>query len=541
MSIQKLQFSWAYLFFVLIVMVYGIVIPLSANFSVIDDHGLLDTLLIGREMPLFVIPEIGRFFPLNGYEYSLISNISASPFAFYLYNAFQFFVIVFLLYKILESVEDKNKYVGMLLIVLLMFSPGFVTGWLRLFVPERSELFFLVVFLFFFIKYQKEQKTLYLLLGLISANIALYYKEPAFLMLGSFAFFHIVLGWKEINFKQKLFDYLLMFSAFVFALVYFFVVYIHKGDTLYGTTTVNPVLQLAKTIFNYSLHDPLLIFILLPLVMWRVYAIIKNRRPNHLFDSMLFSSSIYILVFLKLNMFAHHYLLPAYAFGLVAIAFFVFSEQIYKKILFKVLIGISVFFTLLSSFPAGLHLFSHYKNVPNNFQNTLTFLDAYIDKHSKEGNKISIFLDGINRNGGEVHHSFIKYLEYKGLNSNQFDIKSDQDDNGILPIVPPKNDANYTIWKQTTASAINEGDLIVVIPYTTNYIGLDKKELEEMSDKYELIYHANSFLEIPNIGIKSILKDFFAKYGKAGKDSQAMLSRNIYQLPLDFYVFRKKR
>ena len=535
------KFNLAYVILFLFIATYGFILIVSANFGVIDDHGLLSTIAIGKDMPLFIMPDIGRFFPLNGYEWSLISNISVSPILFYTYNAIQVFIIAYLILSILENIFNyDNKYLSVYIILFLLFLPGFVTAWFRLFVPERSELFYFVIFLYFFLKYQKEQKIFYLLVGLTSANIALYYKEPAFLMLGSFAFFHLIFGWKEINFKQKIFDFLLMISSFIFILVYFFVVYLNKGETLYGTTTLNQFLQMAKNIFNMALSDPLIIFILLPLVLYRLYQIIKIRKIDYLFDSMLFSSAIYVLVYIKLNMFAHHYLLPSYAFGLIAISYFIFKEQFYKKVLFKILGIITLIFVLFSSLPTGLHLISHYKNVPNNFQKTLSFLQEYIAENSKDGEKVSIFFDGVNRNGGEVHHSFIKYLEFKGLNHNQFDIKSDENDNGILPIVAENSEALYAILKQSTLSEIKSGDLLIVTPYTAKYIGLEKKEMDKMSEKYALIYHAKSFLEIPNIGIKSIIKSIYRENKNYSIENRVMVSQNIFQMPLDFYVFKAR-
>lgn len=62
---------------------------------------------------------------------------------------------------------------------------------------------------------------------------------------------------------------------------------------------LNQFLQMAKNIFNTALNDPLIIFILLPLVLYRIYQIIKLRKIDYLFDSMLFSSAIYALAILN--------------------------------------------------------------------------------------------------------------------------------------------------------------------------------------------------------------------------------------------------
>lgn len=527
--------------FVLIILSYSIMVVVNANFGVIDDHGLLDTILIGKKLPPFIYPEIGRFFPLNGFELNILSIISKSPSLYYMYNAFQFIILCYLLYKIYATVI-LNKYIAIFSILSIIFNPGFVTAWFRLFVPERNVFLFLVVFLYFFLKFQKDQKIIYLIIGLISANIALYYKEPVFLILGGFAFFHLLFDWKNLNTKQKIFDFLTIISSSVFLIVYYFVVYINRGPILYGTTSINPLIQLVKIAFSYTLSDPILLFLCLPLGLWRLYAIIKSKDIIPIFDTMLFSSLIYVAVFFKLNMFAPYYLLPAYAFGLVPVVYFIFQREMYKRLAFKILLVVALVFTVTISLPTSLHFISHYKNVPNNFQKTLSFLVEYIKEKSAGGERVSIFLYGVNRNTGvEVYHSFIKYLEFYGLNASQFDFKSDEDDNGVLPFADNSvEQSKYTVWRTKYAYKIEKGDLLVVTPYTAKYIDLHKKEIESLEQDYELLYHAKSFIEIPNIGLKSIIKELARKYNPSLKEKKAILSENIYGLPIDFYVFRKK-
>lgn len=534
-------FDIFYPIFYFIIISYGVIIVIYANFGVIDDHILLDTLLKGKNIPLFINPEIGRFYPLNGFEYNIIAKLSTSPHSFYLYNAFQFYVVIFLLYRIsINVLGEKHKTWIVFIILILIFSPGFVTAWYRLFVPERNVFFFLVLFLNFFLKYQKQQKFLYLLISLISANIALYYKEPVFLMLGSFAFLHLIFGWKELNLKQKFLDCLLMTSSFIFIILYFLIVFINKGETLYGETNVPWIIAFAKNIFNYIMSDPMIIFILLTIIFWRLYNLILNREKTHiLFDSLLFSSSLYIFVFFKLKIFSYHYLLPVYAFGIIAMLYYI--EELLKEMKFKYLFFVTLMLIVLSSFLISLHLISHYKNVPNNFQATLNFISEYIKKNPKDDKKISIFLYNVDRNTGvEVYHSFIKYLEFKGLNQNTFDMKTNIEDTGVLKLSEIE-DSPYTVFKKREASKIEAGDLVIITPYTLSYIGLDKKEITKMFTDYELIYHAKSLIEIPNLSIRSlIIYYFYKKYEMKLKDSKIIISGNIFKMPLDFYVLKKK-
>jgi len=535
--------SWFNALFIIVMLVYGFLIFLKANFGVIDDHTLLDTIMQGKFLPLFIIPEIGRFFPLDAFELNIISLISKSPVAFYFYNSIQFFLLVIMLLKILREFRIPINIVYIIIITLIV-TPGFVTSWFRLFVPERDVLFFLTLFIYFLLKYQKKQKLLFLVVALISANISLYYKEPVFLMLGTFAFLHIVFGWNKITIKQKLLDILIIFSSAVFVVTYFLLVYT-KMAARYGDTNLNTLIVFSKNLFNYLLFDTILI-IMIPLVIYRIYIIIKEKNFNEIFDSLLFSSSIYVLVILFLNIpFSYHYLLPVYTFSIISIVYFVFNNKLYEKITFKFLLFLFLFFTTFNSIPQGLYFISYYKNVPNNFQNTLSFLTNYINQNSKNDKKVSIFLYGVNRNSGvEVYHSFIKYLEYNGLTSKQFDLKTEMQDNAILKLRVDKNShySLYSVYKYSEPQKIQCNDLIIVSPFTNYYVDLKKQEILNLTQQYELIYKTSSFLEVPNINLKSMVKFLLFKLKTKNKvnGSQIMISENMFGLPMDFYVFKKK-
>lgn len=536
------KFSILHGFFYFVVIIYGVMIVICSNFGVIDDHGLLDTLLVGKNMPLFISPEIGRFYPLNGFEYNLISKLSISPTIFYAYNSLQFFLVIFLLYRILtEVIGEKYKRWVIFSILILIFLPGFVTAFYRLFVPERNVFFFLVIFLFLFLKFQREQKVLYTIAGLIASNIALYYKEPVFIMLGSFAFLHFTFGWKELNLKQKIFDFLILASSFLFAVVYYFLVYLNRGASLYGQTTISWILAFAKNILNYFISEPIIFFFIFPLILWRVYFVFKNKKSDILLDSLLFSSFAYVLVFLKLNIFSYHYLLPAYVFAIIPSVYYFFNERMYRKSVFKFLGFFTLFMIICSNLPTSLHLISHYKNVPHNFQNTLNFLSEYIRENSKDGKRVSLFLYSVDKNTGvEIYHSFIKYLEFNGLNHNKFDVKTDTEDSGILQFVGEKH-SPYSVFNQRTPSNVVVGDLIVITPYTLGYIDIKHKKINELFLSYQLLYHAKSFMEIPNLSVKALIKYIASQKKERLRDGKVVVSENIYGLPLDFYVFKKVR
>ena len=530
--IDKLQ----WLFFSGIIM-YGILLPLGANFGVIDDHTLLGTLFSDKRINFFIQPPIGRFYPLDAQEYNIISFFSLSPIVFYLYNMLQFLVVIFVLLRILGLLfpENNKKYLFSGIILLFVFSPGFVTAWFRLFVPERGALVFFLVFLLMYLLYQKDQKNIYMIVGLTAANIALYYKEPGFLMLGAFGFFHLIFAWKELNVRQKILDVLIIFSSIGFVFTYFIVVYIHKGDGRYGNQPYNQIIIFIKNVMNLILMDPFLGVTLFGLLGYRFYVIVtKKEKIEPLYDSMLLASLAYVLVFFILNMWAVHYFLPAYAFAIFGVAYFLQKKEYIKKIFFRTIIGVTVFFYTLCAFPFAVHLIDHYKNVPNNFQNTLNYIVPYI---KNDINRTSIYFDGVNRGSGiEIYKSFGYYLNYKGLNNDQFDFKSNVPSNNSFLFSTADSTSSFTVYKNPDVSQINAGDLLIVTPFSSKNV--DKEYLENLSVNYDMIYHADSIIDIPDFNIKNVLKYLFMRYRSKQMD-EVVMSNNLLKWS-DFYVFKKK-
>ena len=265
-------------------------------------------------------------------------------------------------------------------------------------------------------------------------------------MLGAFVFFHLVFGWKELKPNQRIFDLLLLGSSFVFILVYYFVVFRNIGKVLYGEIPYNQILLFAKNIFNYILIDPFLIFVLPLLIVYRIYLVcLKLSRKEPIYDSLLIASFVCVLVFLKLNMCAYHYLLPAYAFGIIGMVYFLFGQEYLKKIFLKTAASVCLVIFFINPLPAGLHLISYYKNVPTNFQRTLNYLDVYI---STQNHRVNIYLDGVNRGSNtEVYHSFIAYLNFRGLSDKTFDFKSDLVSDNKLLFSTGDPSSRYTVFQ----------------------------------------------------------------------------------------------
>lgn len=122
--------------------------------------------------------------------------------------------------------------------------------------PERMEFVFLSIFLMCYAYVLQHKQAIFALIcGIISANIALYYKETAFAMIGAFAFVMLVCGYRNFSVQIRIFNLVLLLSSIVWLVVYYYVVLLNKqGDGFYGETPYNALLMVGKGFF-YRLDE----------------------------------------------------------------------------------------------------------------------------------------------------------------------------------------------------------------------------------------------------------------------------------------------
>ena len=410
---------------------------------------------------------------------------------------------------------------------LLLVSPAFSTSWLRLFVPERMEFVFLSVFLLCYAYILRhKQATFALICGIISANIALYYKETAFAMIGAFAFVMLVCGYRKFSTQIRIFNLLLLLSSVVWLVVYYYVVLLNKqGDGFYGETPYNALLMIGKTLFSGFLNEPFLYGVVFVGLMYRIYMVfVKKSAFNPLLDSSIVASAILLLEYIVLRLGSLHYPLPAYIFALIVIGYFLGKWRWHRVgRVFLWFVGIIFISNALFVF---IHFFAHYKFVPVNFQSTLGFVSQY----TQENPHTRIYLEKVDRASNvEVYHSFGEWLlHYKAEN---FDLMSDRAvDERFYREENTK--AQWSVFKNNEIVPKTSGDIVIITPFSADMLNMDS-----LTQQYELLFVADYGYNVPLLGLKSFLKNAFVWLGMT-KDNDMILGQNIYGLPLHFYVMR---
>ena len=560
-AFKNKKVNWWKIIFVVFVAAYALIMLIKPNLGPTDDYNLLPTLQVNRLIPFYssLFPygdfaKIGRLSILTPMEYYFFGLFFKSPSAFwyFLFHAFQYVVLMILFVKIISKFTS-NKFLIYLTPILLSLTPAMTIPFFRTFLNERNLIYYYAVFLFCYLLYLQKPKLGYLLLGLTSANLAIYYKENAFIALAAFAFCHLLLSSKKSGSKTneppgqkpilKIFDGLVILSSFVYLLLYYFIVYRHLNPNihLYTYTPFNYLLVFIKNLFNYGFFtDPILILILLPFTGWRIYKFLRRQLELHpIYDSMLIAGSMFVLGYFVLNIYSPNYLLPAYIFALPPLIYF-FSQREQRTLLFKgvaIACGVVLIFNV---FPTGIHYLTYYKYLSVNFNKTLDFLISDINSRYPS-QRANIFIDAVDpQSGAAVYFIFTNFLQYRGLSWERFNFKSSLKTGDAFRIKIQGSHPPFTVFQNNDAYKIQSGDYLIV-PSEATTKNITSDYLQSLTKDYKLLSKTSSLLAFPNINLKTLAKYFLSEtLSENQKMKQGlMINENLMQWP-NYYVFIKR-
>ena len=574
--IKNKKINWWKIIFVIFVATYALLILAKPNLGITNDVMFLRTLQAGKpvllyspDFPVFDPIKLGRFTPMGTIEYNLFGLFSKSPSAFwyFLLHAFQYAVFMVIFVKILSKFTS-NKFLIYITPVFLSLTPGMIVTWFLTLGNEKSLVFYLIIFLFFYLRYLEKPKLYYLIFGVISANVAIYCKENAFLALAAFTFCHLLFSRKDngkslpspnnsddsqtkspiFSNKARIFDGLIILSSISFPIVYFFYVFLpYQAALVYGKTAANFV-AIVKNILNFAtIVDPIMILFILPLIGWRIYRIfIKREKPHAIYDSLLATIPVFVAPFFLMNLYEFHYFTPTYVFAIPPLFYFI--PKIWnKKLIWKILASMAGFLFLSNTLPFSLHFLTYSKYLPTNFNKTLNFLINEI-KSKYPDQRIDIFIDGVESCGVNQTWPYFKlseFLLYKGLTAEQFDLKSNQKktpdcDSSIHDTKIPLD--QFTVFQKGPLSEISKGDYLIVSPETTDDIknNGNKDYLKNLNNEYNLVFRTKSAFAFPMLNLKETIRYFLSVGASPGQKFFGISRKQPFMRWPDYYVFIKK-
>ena len=534
----------AFFFFIfLFVYCIGIVCYSRYTFN-LDDIWMW--LKIYESQPIFngYTPSSGRFFPLASLDLNLIAIFSHSPYAFFTFNALIVFGIGVLLWIIFALIlEDRFYTLRVLLLICIFLHPGFVTIMLGICYPERLQVLFLSLFIFSSIKFYRDNSLSSAIIGFISANAALYYKEPTFLIIGSFGLLMFIDSIKNKNStKAYLYYGALTISALIFLVLYFTLIipHIEKAYTReIFLSKYEEILHTLKGLLNFILNDSILLLLLPSLFLYRIYMFIFKHDRRHIFwDSLLLGGFLYLCAFIKLHLFELYYLIPIYFVSLSAMLYFLYHLNLIQYRIFKSIVILCAFLMCINTIPMGIYSYITLKVEGIKFHDTLAFVAHRAKEKANTNQTLTLYFEGNGR--GENYATwywgyFAQYLETI-YHTPHFDIKTKDENSPTLwekmKLWHYNPQSPLSIYNNDSVTTPQSGDLIILNSSTIHNI--NAQYIEQLTQKYRLVYASNAF-GIPYIALKPLLKTLFRQSQTLQDATQH--NQNIFKLPLRDYIF----
>ena len=465
-----------------------------------------------------------RFTPFLYFGYQFISLFTFAPFFFFLYNLFLSLATLILL----QFIRIKLNLIYWPLFLFIIFIPGHADSFYQIVNPEKELIFFWCLFLYTLItlilnKSNSHFENTLILTSLPLIIFSLFLKETSFIILFTLCTSLLVINSKKLPFSRKLqfntkVTYFL-YSGVVLSLSFLALYFIYtssapdKGGYHYLLTPadsiVSRVMFSLKALVLYAITDPLLVFLLPILLFLSVYQrVILNKdgfasnmiKYTVFIDACAISALSLVAAYVVLGFHGYRYLLPAYPFGLVAIAAYL---QIYVPIIKKNFKSLYIFIPsvlllvlLINSIFSAINLAVFYKVSSYNFMGYKDVLIQNINNiNLNKTNLVNFYIPGKSnmwmRYSADRHNDLLDFYEVDTDN-----IKFEYSNTYHNWVRQRENDGTKTNLKK--------GDILLILPNST----ISQVEILSNLQGLQLskIIHTQSpnYFEIPEI--RHILK-----------------------------------
>ena len=265
-----------------------------------------------------IVPPIsqgeGRFFPLGYQEFNLVRHFTDTIIGYHVLAIVQLFVFVCIL---LLCDDELSIAARVSLAFVALLTPSILISFSGLIFPERNVLLLLACLVLSIKRFEKTQSTPWAVAAAVCAQIMIYYKETAFLLLFGFAAGRLILRcrnghhatWDHHRLwdKEGRLDLCLAGLAVLFSLYYIAVMGIHQKSHYAGDRRQ----PLGEILLAYIRLD-FLAWLLMFVVLGRICLILRGRAAaSPLWDGLAFGGVPYVLAYYYLGIFNAWYLAPA--------------------------------------------------------------------------------------------------------------------------------------------------------------------------------------------------------------------------------------
>jgi hypothetical protein len=307
---------------------YTAVILVWEDFAYYDNEGFTLFTLRGHNFPLQVSPETGRFVPLSCQEFSLMRRFTETITGYHLLPIVQLLILFFIL-LIIDT--ELSHTASLALAILVLLTPSILISFGGLIYDERNFIFYLACLALSVRRFELTWSIAWAVAAVVSAQIMIYYKETAFVLLLGFATGRLILrcrneqrpglDYNRLWDRESLLDLCLVSLGMLFLLYYSTEMGIHGniGNINYAATRRQP---LAEIVLGYIRAD-LLAWLFVAVVLGRMYLILRHRAaPSLLWDGLALGAVACFLAYLYLRIFAYYYLAPVDLIAVLYVARF---------------------------------------------------------------------------------------------------------------------------------------------------------------------------------------------------------------------------
>lgn len=431
----------------------------SAGLSPLDDHHFIRTIFQGKEFGFYIMPELGRFFPLTAQEYVLAAKLfGPSAQMFYLINAFKIVLCGGLLFSCL-GMTGLGNFASAVIWTTIMFSMGMANTLFRLSAGELNALILMLLFAWCVLMLRDRQdsenfwRTGYAIIGIFAFFIALFYKELIFV-------FGLVFTLSEIArayFVKKSSPSVFIVATFLVSVLYIVsygiwrFIYVTGSYADFHATSRWDVLALFAT------NDPFIMYVVLPVTVYRFAAILRRPECYSIYDSFMLAASAYVCAFMLLAMSSTYYLLPAYAFSACGLAGIVAGH--FNKIAQRAILTIVLLFCI-NVFPMVLSDIQSQKLIVSNHYKFVDFLSQWLQRTNETSQqRRNIVLAGVSPGDGvEILFSLKTFLVSLGVPATSFEVKATEPSDN-------KNISDFHGFKAGQAYVPEVNDLLIFNPF----------------------------------------------------------------------------
>jgi hypothetical protein len=269
--------------------------------------------LAGHDIPSFIWPDEGRFFPLCDQEYNLLRHVTSSVIGYHALRIFQLVLLSGMLLLFDEGLSIKARAA---LIILILITPSILISFSGLIYPESNLIFSLVCLAWCVKRFEQTRSTVWAVGALISSQCMLYYKETVFLLLLGFAVGRLLLrcwkvdrrGWdfRRLQDLESRLDVCLALLVAPFLLYYLAAMFPN-----YRTHYADVFRLSFSQVLSAYLEVDLLAWVFIAVVLVRVILILRRKvAPSLLWDGLALGGVAYVAGYLALRMYAAYYLAP---------------------------------------------------------------------------------------------------------------------------------------------------------------------------------------------------------------------------------------